>query len=114
MRALKVYRNKVFAGVLTEEPSTGFMFRYDDAYYYDEDRPSVALTLPKTTQEYRSQYLFPFFFNFIMRKKLFFLNTSYAFRISTSTTKVNTKSKSMLNKKIIHIQIECNALLILL
>ncbi len=65
MRALKIYCNEDFAGVLTEVPSKGFLFRYDDVYYSDITQPAVSLTLPKTTQEYQSKFLFPFFYNML-------------------------------------------------
>ena len=65
MRKLAVYRNKEFAGTLTEESREQFVFRYDDAWYADTLKPAVSLTLPKSQQEYRSQYLFPFFFNML-------------------------------------------------
>ncbi len=65
MRVLKIFRNETLAGVLTDEASSGFLFRYDDAYYRDKTAPAISLTLPKTIQEYRSEILFPFFFNML-------------------------------------------------
>ena len=60
-----VYHNKIFAGVLSEENRQLYIFRYDDAYFADTSKPAISLTLPKTQQEYRSPYLFPFFFNML-------------------------------------------------
>jgi len=65
MRWLEVYCNGVLAGTLTEENRRSFVFRYDDSYYHDTDKAAVSLTLPKTKQEYHSEYLFPFFFNML-------------------------------------------------
>ena len=65
MRVLEVYCNGVFAGTLTEENRRNFVFRYDNSYYHDTCKTSVSLTLPKTQQEYRSEYLFPFFYNML-------------------------------------------------
>jgi HipA-like protein len=65
MRALEVYRNGVFAGIFTEESKIRFVFRYDDAYFNDIKKAAISLTLPKTNQEYFSEYLFPFFFNML-------------------------------------------------
>ncbi|GHT56420.1 phosphatidylinositol kinase [Bacteroidia bacterium] len=65
MRAAKIYRNGVLAGVLTEERNDSFLFRYDDNYFLDSSQPSVSLTLPKIQQEYHSPFLFPFFFNML-------------------------------------------------
>ena len=65
MRRLAIYRNKEFAGTLTEENREEYVFRYDDHYYSDSSKPSVSLTLSKSKQEYHSPVLFPFFFNML-------------------------------------------------
>jgi serine/threonine-protein kinase HipA len=65
MRAAEVYCKGKFAGILTEENGKSYVFRYDDKYFRDTEKPAVSLTLPKTQQEYRSEYLFPFFFNML-------------------------------------------------
>jgi len=65
MRAMEIYRNGVFAGKLTEESRKMFVFRYDDSYYNDTAKAPISLTLPKAQQEYRSNFLFPFFFNML-------------------------------------------------
>ena len=65
MRSLEVYRNGIFAGHLIEENRTQYIFRYDERYYINDTYPAVSLTLPKTQQEYQSEFLFPFFFNML-------------------------------------------------
>jgi serine/threonine-protein kinase HipA len=65
MRKVEVYRNGKLAGILIEENRTKYLFRYEDAYFADSGQPSISLTLPKTQQEYASEYLFPFFFNML-------------------------------------------------
>ncbi|MEY2917598.1 MAG: hypothetical protein RIS73_1312 [Bacteroidota bacterium] len=65
MRKLAVYRNKEYAGILTEENREEYVFLYDSAYYADTTKPAVSLTLPKSQQEYRLPALFPFFFNML-------------------------------------------------
>lgn len=65
MRAVEVYRNGVLAGILTEENRRHYVFRYDDEYFNDSDKPPISLTLPKMQQEYSSSFLFPFFFNML-------------------------------------------------
>jgi serine/threonine-protein kinase HipA len=73
MRKVEVYHNEILAGTLTEENRKSFLFRYNDSYYNDTSKPAISLTLPKTKQEYRSEYLFPFFFNMLsegVNKKL--------------------------------------------
>lgn len=65
MRALEIYRNGTLAGILTEVNQQHFAFRYHDIYFRDATKPAISLTLPKTQQEYNSEFLFPFFFNML-------------------------------------------------
>ena len=65
MRKAEVYRSGILAGVLTEESRNGYLFRYDDAYFNDNNKSAISLTLPKTQQEYRSDHMFPFFSNMV-------------------------------------------------
>ncbi len=65
MRKAQVYRNGLLAGILTEENRHRYIFRYNSDYYNDTSKPAISLTLPKTQQEYRSENLFPFFFNML-------------------------------------------------
>jgi HipA-like protein len=65
MRAMEIYRNGTLAGTLTEENRQHFVFRYDDNYFNDVNKPAISLTLPKTQKEYSSEFLFPFFFNML-------------------------------------------------
>lgn len=65
MRRAAVYRNDELAGTLAEEPDKSYVFRYDDEWFNDKTKPAVSLTLPKTQREFRSRFLFPFFFNML-------------------------------------------------
>ena len=65
MRKASIYAKGIPAGVLEETPDKEYVFRYDDSYFADSSKPGISLTLPKTQQEYRSPYLFPFFFNML-------------------------------------------------
>ena len=65
MRQGHVYYNGRLAGVLSELSPTEYVFRYEDSYFADEKAPAISLTLPKHTQEYRSEFLFPFFANIL-------------------------------------------------
>ncbi len=65
MRKIEVYRNGILAGFLTEEDRKNYLFRYEDNYFADSTKPAISLTLPKTQQEYKSEFLFPFFFNML-------------------------------------------------
>ncbi len=73
MRSLEIYRNGIFAGILTEENRNSYTFQYDSNYLGDTSNLAISLTLPKTKQEYKSKFLFPFFFNMLsegVNKKL--------------------------------------------
>ena len=65
MREAEVYRNDILAGVLTQEDRHSYVFRYDDLYFTNNDQEAISLTLPKDKQEYRSEYLFSFFFSML-------------------------------------------------
>ena len=52
MRAMEIYRNGILAGTLTEENRQRYIFRYDDNYFNDANKPGISLTLPKTQKEY--------------------------------------------------------------
>jgi serine/threonine-protein kinase HipA len=65
MRKVEVYRNGLLAGTLTEESHNKYVFCYENAYFADQRQPPVSLTLPKTQQQYESNFLFPFFFNLL-------------------------------------------------
>ncbi len=73
MRIAGVYRNGEFAGILKEENKNNFTFEYDESYYTDSLKPAISLTLPKSKRIYKSNYLFPFFYNMLsegVNKKL--------------------------------------------
>lgn len=65
MRTAAVYRNGILAGILREENRQHFVFRYEDGYFTDSSKPAISMTLPKTQQEYHSEFLFPFFSNML-------------------------------------------------
>lgn len=65
MKKAAVYRNGELAGMLVEEDRRHYLFKYTDAWLADSSKPAVSLTLPKSHHEFRSQYLFPFFFNML-------------------------------------------------
>lgn len=65
MRKAKVYRNRHLAGELIQENAKNYVFRYSDSYFSDDSLPAISLTLPKTQQEYKLEFLFPFFFNML-------------------------------------------------
>lgn len=65
MRQAKVLYQNEDAGLLTQLDNGFFVFRYYDAWFNAEEKHPVSLTLPKTQQEYKSEYLFPFFYNML-------------------------------------------------
>lgn len=65
MRQAQVYNNGRLAGLIMEVSPSEYVFRYDDVYFFDISAPAISLTLPKSNQEYRLSYLFPFFANML-------------------------------------------------
>lgn len=58
MRTLEIYRNGIFAGLLIEENRKHYIFRYDEKYFIDDNKPAISITLPKTQIEYNYLHLF--------------------------------------------------------
>jgi HipA-like protein len=65
MRKAAVYVRGEYAGELDEVSRQEYVFKYDDTYFSNPAKPAVSLTLDKRCREYRSNCLFPFFFNML-------------------------------------------------
>lgn len=65
MRKAKVLFKEEEAGVLIQQDDGSFIFRYNDAWVADHNKPPISLTLPKTGQAFSSKYLFAFFYNML-------------------------------------------------
>lgn len=65
MRQAEVIYKKESAGLLTQLDDGSFVFEYNKRWFHDVNKPSISLTLPKTKREFRSDYLFPFFYNML-------------------------------------------------
>jgi serine/threonine-protein kinase HipA len=65
MRAANILFKDQVAGVLMQQNDGTFVFRYLDGWMTDSSKPPISLTLPKSQQEHKSNYLFPFFFNML-------------------------------------------------
>ncbi len=65
MKTANVYSNSVLAGYLTQSDSRSYTFKYDAEYLADPTSRAISLTLPKQTEPYQSDVLFPFFFNML-------------------------------------------------
>ena len=57
----EVFNNGVPAGVLEKMPGGKYVFTYHPAYLAESDSPPVSLTLPKRSEPYMADHLFPFF-----------------------------------------------------
>lgn len=65
MRVVEVlYKNEV-SGILSQLNDGSFVFRYTNEWFEADHKPAISLTLPKSRQEYNSEYLFPFFYNML-------------------------------------------------
>jgi len=65
MRQAKVLFKDEEAGVLTQHDDGSFTFSYNNTWITDKNKPGVSLTLPKTEIEFKSKFLFPFFYNML-------------------------------------------------
>lgn len=61
MRQCKVYVHNIEAGILQETDDRHYIFTYSDRY---KGAP-VCLAMPVRTEPYRSEHLFPYFFNIL-------------------------------------------------
>lgn len=65
MRTAKILYKNQEAGMLIQHNNGSFTFKYENSWMSDATKPSIGLTLPKTQQEYHSDFLFPFFYNML-------------------------------------------------
>lgn len=65
MRKAKILYKNQEAGMLIQHDNGSFTFKYDNSWISDETKPAISLTLPKSQQEYHSDFLFPFFYNML-------------------------------------------------
>ena len=61
MRQCKVFVHDQEAGLLRETDEGGYVFMYDNTYTGDP----VCLAMPVREEPYRSDHLFPYFFNML-------------------------------------------------
>jgi len=65
MRQAEVFYKQEAAGLLTQLDDGSFVFSYHYQWFRANEKPAISLTLPKTQQDYESEYLFPFFYNML-------------------------------------------------
>lgn len=65
MRKAKVLFKDELAGTLIQKDDGSFIFSYTKEWMADPSKPPISLTLPKSQQEYHSDFLFPFFYHLL-------------------------------------------------
>lgn len=65
MRKAEILYKDEAAGELIQHDDGTFTFRYNDPWIADGNKPSISLTLPRSEQEFHSEFLFPFFYNML-------------------------------------------------
>lgn len=65
MRQARVLYKGETAGWLSQHDDGTFLFQYAQEWMKDITKPPISLSMPKTESEYRSEYLFPFFFHLL-------------------------------------------------
>jgi len=65
MRQCKVFVQNRYAGLLKEKSRDEYIFTYEKEYLEDKDTMPVSLTMPKRKKPYKSDVLFPYFFNIL-------------------------------------------------
>lgn len=78
MRACKVFIHGDFAGILTEADNPReYIFKYDEAYIAKTDKEGICLAMPIRNEEYKSDFLFPYFSNLLSEGNNRELQSSY-------------------------------------
>lgn len=70
---------------MIEETDQGYTFQYDSSYLQDEEAEAVSLTLPISSEAYKSNVLFPFFDGLIPE--------GWLLEIAEKNWKLNTKDR---------------------
>ena len=65
MRKAKILYKNQHAGTLIQHDNGSFTFKYENSWISDATKSAISLTLPKSQQEYHSEYLFPFFYHML-------------------------------------------------
>jgi HipA-like protein len=65
MRKAKILYKNQEAGMIIQHDNGFFTFKYNNSWITDKTKPAISLTLPKSQQEYHSDFLFPFFYNML-------------------------------------------------
>lgn len=97
MRKCEVYIHGVKAGELSEVSSRDYVFAYDLTYLQGKNNPPVSLAMPLREEPYRSDSLFPYFFNMLsegenreMQSQLLHISPEDDFGIMLATAQNDT------------------------
>lgn len=70
MQRGKVFRNSILVGLLTKFSENRYSFIYTEDYLQRDNAKPISLTLPLQQEEFKSEHLFPFFYNLLSEGKL--------------------------------------------
>ena len=97
MRQCKVYVHNKYAGILTETNDKEYQFVYDKDYADNKNNSPVCFAMPLKDEVYKSDVLFPFFFNMLseganrqMQSELLHMNPDDDFGILLETAQYDT------------------------
>ena len=65
MREAKIFFKNEEAATLRQLDDGSFVFEYNKAWFIDNSKPAISLTLSKNKINYTSAFLFPFFYNML-------------------------------------------------
>lgn len=65
MRSASILFKNEEAGILIQHDDASFSFHYHDTWLANPNKPAISLGLPKVQQEFKSDHLFPFFYNLL-------------------------------------------------
>ena len=97
MQQGRVYKNKVYAGLLQRNDKVGYSFVYDKEYLASNDAKAISVNIKLQNEKFESRYLFSFFANMLsegdmkdMQCKQLRLDLDDDFSRLLKTTKDNT------------------------
>jgi len=70
MQRAKVFRNNILTGLLTKFNEKEYSFIYIKDYLERDNAKPISITLPLQKEEFKSEHLFPFFYNLLSEGKL--------------------------------------------
>ena len=97
MQRGKVFRNKIYAGLLTKLSEKEYIFQYDKEYLDKDNVKAISLNFPLQEKEFKSNHMFAFFFNLLcegsmkdLQCKQLKIDKNDDFSRLLKTTKINT------------------------